>query len=102
MSKKVLPKEQKQAELNEGIIKRLDALIRLYIETNKPEKKLKFNEGDAILLLKSVDLTPTEIAKILGKKSATDISYALYPKKGKADAKAQPTSKEKNDKELVL
>ena len=77
-----------QTELNRGIIKRLDALIRLYIEISKTEKKLKFTEGDAILLLKSVDLAPTEIAKILGKKSATDISYALYPKKEKAEAKA--------------
>jgi hypothetical protein len=74
-----------QTELEQGIIKRLDALIRLYIETSKPEKKNKFGEGEAIRLLKSVDLTPTEIAKILGKKSATDVSYALYPKKEKSE-----------------
>ena len=76
-----MTKDASQTELNQGIIKRLDALIRLYIETSKPEKKMKFSEGEAIRWLKSVDLTPTEIAKILGKKSATDVSYALYPKK---------------------
>jgi hypothetical protein len=74
-------KELSQAELNQAIIKRLDALIRLYIEVIKLDEKIKFGEGDAIRLLKSVDLTPTEIAKILGKKAATDVSYALYPKK---------------------
>jgi hypothetical protein len=73
-----------QIELNEEIIKRLDALIRLCIETNKPEKKMKFGEGDAIRLLGSVGLSPTEIAKILGKKAATDVSYALYAKKDNA------------------
>jgi hypothetical protein len=78
-----MTKDMSQTELNQGIIKRLDALIRLYIETSKPEKKMKFSEGEAIRLLKSVDLTPTEIAKILGKKAATDVSYALYSKKEK-------------------
>ena len=92
-----MPKEISQVELNEGIIKRLDALIRLYIETSKPEKKMKFSEGEAILLLKSVDLTPTEIAKILGKKSATDISYCLYPKKEKSEAKSQQTEQKENN-----
>lgn len=82
-----MTKDASQTELNQGIIKRLDALIRLYIETSKPEKKIKFSEGEAIRLLKSVDLTPTEIAKILGKKSATDVSYALYPKKEKSEEK---------------
>jgi len=82
-----MTKDASQTELNRGIIKRLDALIRLYIETSKPEKKIKFSEAEAIRLLKSVDLTPTEIAKIFGKKSATDVSYALYPKKEKSEEK---------------
>jgi predicted DNA-binding antitoxin AbrB/MazE fold protein len=84
-----MSKEISQAELNQAIIKRLDAIIRLYIETNKPEKKMKFSEGEAIRLLKSVDLTPTEIAKILGKKSATDVSYALYSKKEKTEGETK-------------
>jgi hypothetical protein len=64
------------------VSKRLDALIRLFIEMNKPEGKEKFNEAVASRILKSAGLTPTEIAKILGKKSATDVSQYLYPKKG--------------------
>lgn len=76
-----MTKDQSQLDINEAIVKRLDALIRLFIEMNKPEGRQKFTEGDAARLLKSVDLTPTEIAKILGKNSATDVSPYLYPKK---------------------
>ncbi len=94
-----MTKDVSQTELNQGIIKRLDALIRLYIETSKPEKKMKFSEGEAIRLLKSVDLTPTEIAKILGKKAATDVSYALYSKKEKTEeeSKQSPNPAEENN-----
>lgn len=91
-----MTKDASQTELNQGIIKRLDALIRLYIETSKPEKKMKFSEGETIRLLKSVDLTPTEIAKILGKKAATDVSYALYSKKGKTEEENKQSPPEKD------
>jgi hypothetical protein len=76
-----MTKEQSQLDTNEAIVKRLNALIRLFIEMNKPEGRQKFTEGDAARLLKSVDLTPTEIAKILKKSSATDVSPYLYSKK---------------------
>jgi hypothetical protein len=66
-----------------GADKRLDALIRLFIELNKADPNKKFTEGDAARILRSVDLTPTEIAKILGKKSATDVAPYLYSKKRK-------------------
>jgi len=65
----------------ESVTKRLDALIRLFIEANKPKSSEKFNEGTAARLLKSLDFTPTEIAKLLGKESRTDITCYLYPKK---------------------
>lgn len=61
--------------------KRLDALIRLFVELNKSDPNKKFTEAYAARTLKSVDLTPTEIAKILGKKSATDVAPYLYSKK---------------------
>lgn len=73
--------------------KRLDALIRLMIETIKfqtsnSESSERFTDRDAAKILQSVNLGPTEIAKILGKKSATDVSYLLYSKeKGKAKVK---------------
>ena len=63
------------------VTNRLDALIRLFIEMNKPKSQEKFNEATAARILKSSGLTPTEIAKILGKKSATDDAPYLYPKK---------------------
>ena len=80
--------EEDNLVTNEAVLKRLDALIRLFIEMNKPDNKGKLNEGEAARLLKSVDLTPTEIAKILGKNSATDVSPFLYPKKKKLEDKA--------------
>ena len=67
----------------ELIIKRLDALIRLFIEMNKPKGKEKFNEATAARLLRSVGLKPTEIARILGKKSVTDIAPYLYSRRSK-------------------
>lgn len=61
---------------------RLDALIALFIQMNKERKeKEKFTDATAARLLKSLGFTPTEIAKILGKKSATDIAKYIYPKK---------------------
>lgn len=83
-----MTKNQEGTATNEAVVKRLDALIRLFIEMNKPDNKGKINEGEAARLLKSVDLTPTEIAKILGKKSATDVSQYLYPKKKKPEDEA--------------
>jgi hypothetical protein len=78
------PKQMNKDEVRQQadpVVKRLDALIRLFIEMNKPESKKDFNETKAARILKSLDLTPTEIAKILGKKSATDVSQYLYGKK---------------------
>ena len=76
-------KQQNEERSEDQIIKRLDALIRLFIEMNKSGDKKEFNESVAARTLKSVGLTSTEIAKILGKKSATDVAPYLYPKKKK-------------------
>lgn len=67
------------SEDQDKIVVRLDALLRLLIETNKGENGI--SEPSAARILKSVGLTPTEIAKILGKKSATDVAPYLYLKK---------------------
>lgn len=82
-------KQTKESVTSDAVTKRLDALIRLFIEMNKPKGKEKFNEGVAARLLKSMDFTPTEIAKILGKKSATDVSQYLYQKKEKLENNVQ-------------
>jgi len=78
-----MSKQRSKETATDPTTKRLDALIRLFIEMNKPESKEKFSEAVAARILKSVDLTPTEIAKILGKKSATDVAPYLYPKEKK-------------------
>ena len=69
------------SQQSDPIVKRLDALIRLFIEINKPENTKNFNETTAARILNSVDLTPTEIAKIMGKKSRTYIASYLYRRK---------------------
>lgn len=76
-------KQSKKKTEIDAVSNRLDALIRLFIEMNKPRIQEKFNEATAARILKSSGLTPTEIAKILGKKSATDVAPYLYPKKKK-------------------
>ena len=76
------------------VTKRLDAVIRLLIEINRSKpKKAEFTEADAARLLKSVDLTPSEIAKILGKKSRTDISRYLYSKQKNIESKGDGDGK---------
>ena len=79
-NKKSKSSVKKQKESQDPVIKRLDALIRLFIELNKPKTKEEFTEGTSARLLKSLDFSPTEIAKLLGKKSRTDISAYLYDK----------------------
>jgi hypothetical protein len=68
------------------IIKRLDGIIRLILESQYPKKK--FSEAFGARVLHSAGLTPTEIARILGKKSATDIAPYLYMK-GKTKTEIQ-------------
>jgi len=63
---------------NEPVTKRLDVLIRLLIVTHNSEKKL--TDAEVANILKSADLTPTESAKLMGKKSATDVSQYFYKK----------------------
>ncbi|WP_073130569.1 hypothetical protein [Chryseolinea serpens] len=72
----------KKEDTRDPISKRLDALIRLLIDLNREEKAV-MNDGVASRLLKSAGLSPTEIATILGKGSATDVAQYLYSKKRK-------------------
>ena len=83
-------KENKNSE--DESIKRLNALIRLSIEREKIELGRSFNLGDKVRQLSSVGLAPSEIAKILGKKSSSDIAPYLYIKK-KNENKIQEAEK---------
>lgn len=58
-----MSKKQRKEKTTDPITKRLDVLIRLFIEMNKE----KFSKTTAVHILKSLELTLTEITKILGK-----------------------------------
>ena len=58
----------------DAIVKRLDVLIRMMLEQQLAEKKMK--RKDQLLFLDSVGLTTGEIAKIFGQPSK-DISSSL-------------------------
>lgn len=81
-----MTKKNQNDEKNEYLT-RLDAIIRLCIESQKENNQL--NESSAARLLKSVGLQPTAIAKILGKKSATDVAPYLYGKNVQKKQKQQ-------------
>lgn len=74
-------KSQEQEPTADPVTRRLDALLRIVIEVNKPQGKEGFSDAKAARLLKSVGLVPKEIAMILGKKRATDLSKYFYSKK---------------------
>jgi hypothetical protein len=80
--------EQKKPDFD-SITKRLDALIRITLETHFDKEK-KFNLTAAVRSLKSCGLGPKEIADIFGKKM-TDISPLLYPKSQKKKKKQTQT-----------
>ena len=95
-------KSKKNQKTRNGIEKRLDALIRLFIELNKSDPKKKFREADAARILKSVDLTPTESAKILAPEKTVllpEISpnavRVAYHRFGRGDRKLRPKGKRK-------
>lgn len=73
--------KQKENGALDPLVTRLDAVLRLLVEINRGKEG--FTEASTARALKSVGLTPTEIARILGKESATDVAPFLYPKKGK-------------------
>lgn len=73
----------KTIEPNDGVSRRLDALIRVFVETLHETNRKKFNETTVVRMLNSAGLTPTEIAKILGKKDRRAISPHLYSKRKK-------------------
>jgi hypothetical protein len=65
---------------NAEVIRRLDAIIRMFIEL---AKRLDdgFEDQDALRALYSAGLTPSEIARIAGLKSRTSVARQLYARK---------------------
>ena len=76
-----MAKRNAKEDTRDSATKRLDCIIRLFMEILKTSDEKKNNNGSLSRILNSAGLTPTEIAKILGKKSATSIAPYLYQKK---------------------
>ena len=98
MSKKSKNSDPTQPDF-ESITKRLDALIRVSLETHF-DKNSKFNLTAAVKALNSCGLGPSEIASILGKK-ITDVAPLLYGKKKskpkQSDKETETQNGEQND-----
>jgi len=62
------------------IVNKLDLIIRLLAQNIVKDME---SQKEKILMLSSFGFGATEIAKILGKKSATEIAPYLYPKERK-------------------
>ena len=77
MAKKTIKKD----DLRDPMTKRLDCILRLLAEALKATDSKTFNDGSVSRMLNSTGLTPTEIAKVFGKDSASAISPYLYQKK---------------------
>jgi len=86
---------KKNNDQRDDLIKRLDALIRVLLENLYTDKNKKFGRKEAIEILNSVGLAPIEIAKILGKKSGTDITPYIYSNKKMTSGKSKDGKEEK-------
>ncbi|MGD0477738.1 MAG: hypothetical protein ABSB29_06190 [Nitrososphaerales archaeon] len=67
-------------EATDPITTRLDAIIRLMVEGKNPKNEEGITVPDAVRVLYSAGLRPTEIARILGLKNATSVAPYLYSK----------------------
>ena len=74
-----MKQQNKENASRDPLVLRLDAILALLVEMSRGKEG--FTEASTARALKSVGLTPTEIARLLGKKSATDVSKYLYQKK---------------------
>jgi len=71
-------KTEKDYTINDVVI-RLDAIIRLLIESNAESEK--FSKTNIIPVLNNLRLDPIAIANIFGSKKTSDVSPYLYKKK---------------------
>jgi hypothetical protein len=62
---------------------RLDALVLISLKANFSGEDGKIKLSEAVPILYSAGYKPLEIAKLLGKKKTTDITYILYGKSKK-------------------
>ena len=69
------------SEQYDPVISRLDAIIKLLLLKEFSDEKKNLKLGDTAKFLYKCGWGPSEIAKFLGKKKASDINYILYSKK---------------------
>ena len=91
-------KNDKTNDAYESVNRRLDALIRIMLETLYENKK-NLNHETAAKTLHSVGLTPTEIATILGKSSRTSVAHYLYSKPNAKKEEKNPARRKNNKDE---
>jgi len=65
---------------DQQLVRRLDAIICLLFEYMQATKVPGVGIAKTARLLNSVGMTPTEVARVLGKKSAQDVAPYLYGK----------------------
>ena len=63
------------------ITTRLDAIVTILLRLAVGDEQRKLKISDAVRLLHQIGYTPTEIAKSLGKKKASEVGPYLYCKK---------------------
>jgi hypothetical protein len=62
------------------ILTRLDAIVLLLLSSNKADDKGRIKISQAAPLLHTAGYSPTEIAKLFGKKKAQDVAQYIYKK----------------------
>ena len=76
-------KNKNRQDKSDPIENRLDIIIRLFLTKEFSDENNKFKIGEAVKFLSDFKLGPGDIAKLVGKKKATEISPYLYSKKKK-------------------
>ena len=74
---------QKENNTLDEIRKRLDAILMLLMRKEFRNDEGKPNIGDAARFLHGIGFQPTEIAPLIGKEKATQVSPHLYTKQGR-------------------
>ncbi len=72
---------------------RLDAIVLLLLKTHCGDKKGRIKISEAAPLLHSAGYSPTEIAKILGKKKPSEVAPYLYSKTKSSKKKVSKINK---------
>lgn len=76
-------KQNKDESIVDPLQIKMDTIIKLLLYNNFSDESNNLKIGETAKFLYSCGWKPIEIAKFLGKKKASDITYILYSKKKK-------------------